>query len=191
MDDNQFGGDAVLRMLAGRRSTVRFAETPVARRDIEIALDLAVCAPNHRRTRPWRFTVVSGDGRVQLGERMAAAAIRAGDDGARARAKAFAAPTIICAAVSPQFANPKVLAEEECLAVGAAVQNMMLALHTRGLGSIWTTGKLITTEEVREFFGLTLPHDRILGLIYVGYSRDVVRSAPPAETHVLFTRWLD
>jgi nitroreductase len=93
--------DAVLRILAGRRSVTRFADTPVERRDIELALNVGICAPNHRLTRPWRFVVVRGEARHRLGERMAAAAARPGQDVERARGKALIAPTIICAAVSP------------------------------------------------------------------------------------------
>lgn len=93
----------------------------------------------------------SGDARRRLGEKMAAAAGGMGRDVERARGKALIAPTIICAAVSPQLVRPEVLLEE-CLAVGAAIQNIMPALHPRGVGSIWTTGALIGSEEVREFF---------------------------------------
>jgi nitroreductase len=186
-----FAADPMLRLLANRRSTIKFADTPVPRGDIEIALDFGVRAPNHRRTRPWRFVVVTGDGRHRLGEKMASAAIRLGQDGERARNKAFAAPVIVCAWVSPQLDNPKVLAEEEVLAVGAAVENILLALHAVGLGSIWTTGSLIATPEVREFFGLTAPQERIVALIYVGYSNDGVRENRLTETNVPFTRWIE
>jgi nitroreductase len=183
--------DPALRVLATRYSTAGFADTAVQRADIEIALDLAVRAPNHRRTRPWRFAVVRGDALRRLGEQMAAAAIRMGQDGERARSKALFAPAIICVSVSPQLANPRVLEEEEVLAVGAAIQNILLALHARGLGSFWTTGTFITTKEVRDFFDLTSPQDRILGLIYVGYPRDGSRGDRRIETHARFTRWMD
>ena len=183
--------DPALRVLATRRSTGTFAGTAVPRADIEMALDLAVRAPNHRRTRPWRFAVVRGDARRQLGEQMAAAADRMGQDSERARSKAFFAPAIICVSVSPQLTNPRVLEEEEVLAVGAAIQNILLALHARGLGSFWTTGALITTQEVRDFFNLTSPQDRILGLIYVGYPSDGSLGERRIETHTRFTRWIE
>ncbi len=182
---------AVLGVLAGRRSVTRFSDIPVERRDIELALDVGIRAPNHRRTRPWRFVVVNGDARHRLGEQMAVAAARMGQDVERARGKALIAPTIICAAVSPQLDRPKVLLDEEYLAVGAAIQNIMLALHARGVGSIWTTGALIGSDEVREFFGITASNDRILGLIYVGFSRDEDKGRSIGESHVAFTRWLE
>jgi nitroreductase len=84
-----------------------------------------------------------------------------------------------------------VLLDEECLAVGAAIQNIMLALHARGVGSIWTTGALIGSEEVRECFGITGSNDRILGLIYVGFSRDADKGRSSNDNHLPFTHWLE
>jgi hypothetical protein len=86
---------------------------------------------------------------------------------------------------------PKVLLEDEHLAVGAAIQNIKLALHALGVGSIWTAGALIGSKEVREFFGVTAWNDRKLGLIYVRFSRDEDKERFPDESHVWLTRWLE
>ena len=42
--------------------------------------ELAMWAPNHKRTWPWRFAAFSGDGRVRLGEACAEDLIAGGSD---------------------------------------------------------------------------------------------------------------
>ena len=54
------------------------------REEIEELLELAVRAPNHHRTEPWRFYVVAGDERKRLANAIADEAIESGTDSARA-----------------------------------------------------------------------------------------------------------
>ena len=41
---------------------------------VDLLIELATWAPNHKRTWPWRFTVVTGTARHRLGEALAAVA---------------------------------------------------------------------------------------------------------------------
>lgn len=149
---------------------------------IEKIVEAGTWAPNHFRTEPWRYFILTGDGRKPLGEVLAKIAARGMDDSEsvknkekldKIRQKPFRAPVIIVAAVEPSD-NPKVILKEEYAAVHAGVQNTLLAAHALGLGAIWRTGKPCYDDEVRKLFGIS-EKGEVLGFIYIGYPQ---REAP-------------
>lgn len=176
--------------LTGRRSVYEFTEQVPDLDVVRQALDAAVCAPNHHKTKPWRFFVFTGDGRAGLAEAYGVAAARLGRPVDLARRKAFTSPVLVLAGVRPMLAHPKVVHEEEVLAVGVAIQNVMLALHARGVGSKWTSGALVDSDEVKALVGMTEPNDHIVGGIYIGYPNGdkAIRDREPA-THESVTTW--
>ena len=61
--------------------------------------------------------------------------------------------------------------------LGAAIQNLMLAAHARGLGSCWLSAPLFCPEAVR--LALDLPSDfQPQALIAPGYPREGLRPPP-------------
>ena len=48
----------LLRTIKNRRNTKSFTEEDVKKSDIELILESAIWAPNHRNTEPWRFVVL-------------------------------------------------------------------------------------------------------------------------------------
>lgn len=165
----------VLATIRARRSIGRVGTACPSRAEIEQLLEAATWAPNHRLTQPWRFYVLAGEARRELGEvfaRSLAAAlpVDAPDRQAaldKARGKPVRAPVVIVAAVVPEQ-GPKVVEIEEVAAGAAAVQNMLLAAHELGLAAIWRTGEPAYDPAVKAFFGLPTSA-YILGFIYVGY----------------------
>lgn len=161
-----------------RRSVYFFREDPVSRPLLDWALDLATLAPNHHKTRPWRFHVFADAGRRRLADAFAAAAVSLGRDVERSRSKAFASPIVVAVSCVPQSANPKVRVEEELLATAASIQNLLLALASVGIGAIWTTGDLVDSAEMRRAVGLDPDRcSKVIGLIYVGFP-DPARALP-------------
>lgn len=143
---------------------------------IEKIVEAGTWAPNHFRTEPWRYFVLTGDGRGPLGETLAKIAARDMEEPESAenkeklekvKRKPFRAPVIIVAAVEPSD-NPKVILKEEYAAVNAGIQNMLLAAHALGLGAIWRTGRPCYDDEVRKLFGIS-ERGEVLGFIYIGY----------------------
>lgn len=159
-------------------------------------LEAGIWAPNHHLTEPWKFFVITGDARHRLGEAMAdALRDELGDpDSPESKAKLEAeqtrplrAPVIIALAVSPS-SSPNVDEMEEYTAVAAASQNMLLATHALGLGSVLRTGRAVYRKKVKEFFSLK-GRERLFGFIYIGYSA----SSPPEGRRTPFaekTKWL-
>lgn len=166
----------VLKAIHKRRSIGKVKDIPVEKEKIEQLLEAATWAPNHYKTEPWRFFVLTGEGRVPLGRVLADIAKEnmidpTTEENQRTLMKQeknpLRAPVIIVVAVVPSD-NPKVIKLEEVGAVNAAIQNLLLAAHELGLGAIWRTGKPAYHPKMKELFGLQ-ENDEILGFIYVGY----------------------
>lgn len=165
-------------IVRGRRSVYGYLEHGIPRQLIEHAIRLAVLAPNHHRTHPWRFHVFTQAGRERLARAYQAAATRLGRDVARARARALDAPVMIVVACVPDLRNPKVRAAEESFATAAAVQTLLLALAASGLASLISTGDLAQSEEVHRLIGLAPEAGQVVAVVNAGHA-DPAR--PPAR----------
>ncbi|MDQ2857546.1 MAG: nitroreductase family protein [Candidatus Eremiobacteraeota bacterium] len=162
----------VIEALRTRRSIGKL-DGEVADDDVRSLVEAALCAPNHKLTQPWRFTLVRGDARRRLGAVWAEVAAAATSlDGtlradfiAREAAKPLRAPALLV--VSTRTAADPVVAGEDFAATAAAAQNLLLAAHARGLGAIWRTGAMAYHPEIKAHLGLS-PTDRIVAIVYVG-----------------------
>jgi nitroreductase len=50
--------------------------------------------------------------------------------------------------------------QEDYAATCCSIQNMMLALHSQGVGSKWTTGAVTRTKEIADLIGYSLDEVR-------------------------------
>lgn len=164
---------------------------------IEQIIEAATWAPNHHRTEPWRFFVLTGDGRKPLGDTLARIAAKGMDDPSteenqgkleKARKNPFRAPVIIVAAVEPSESD-KIILQEEYAAVHAGVQNMLLAAHALGLGAVWRTGKPAYDPEMSKQFGLS-DKGEVVGFVYVGYP-DMTPAPRKRRAVSEVTKWID
>ena len=166
---------ALRSVIEGRRSIGKVHPEQPPREMIETILEAATWAPNHRLTEPWRFFVLAGDARNELGRFMGnqnAERYPEGDpnreiERARGAKKALRAPVVIGVAVEPVVAS-NVDDLEEIEAVACAVQNMLLTAHALGLGAKWSSGNITKSPEVNAWFGLS-ERGQVLGFIYIGY----------------------
>lgn len=172
--------DAVSGVIRGRRSNLRVnPQRPISAELIGRLLELGCWAPNHKRTHPWRFAVVTGAGRARLGETAAAglAALGLGDPVLleKTRQKYLRAPVVI---VVGSTAHPQPhLHRENHDAVAAGVQNILLGATALGLASFWSTGAPAEVPEVKRLVGLQ-SEDEIVAFIYLGWP---LEEAPPAQ----------
>ena len=176
-----------------RRSIGRVTDADLTDEEIRRLIALAVHAPNHRQTAPWRFIVIRGAARRRIGSAHADAYTRTHPDGAasdrdREERRLERAPVVI-AVVSRPTADDEVTRREDRDAVAAGVQNMLLGAHVAGLGAIWRTGAFVDEPEVAAALGLG-HDDAIVGFVYVG-----VPDAPPAPRTTpdvdAVTTWMD
>lgn len=166
----------VLEAIKTRRSIGKVKDIPVPNDLIEKILEAGTYAPNHYRTEPWRFFVISGESRKKFGAALeeitrATHAYLEADEldrkAEKARNNPMRAPVIIAVGVEPGD-NKNVIIKEEYAAVSSSIQNMLLVAHSMGLGAIWRTGAVTYHDRIKEFFGLT-PKGEMVGCIYLGY----------------------
>lgn len=160
----------IVNAILARTSARRLEEPGPTPAQIDLILACGMSAPDHGRLQPWRFVVISGDGRKQLASALATDRRRRSPDASETvlhaeRYKALRAPTIIAAAVHPQ--QSKIPFIEQCSAVAAAVQNMFLAALDLGYGAMWKTGDAAYSTEVKTAIGLA-PTDELVAFLYLG-----------------------
>src|SRR5690242_286633 len=106
---------SIREMIAQRRSIGKMTAERPTRKQIEHILEAATHAPNHHNAQPWRFIVLAGNARAELGEIMAEALLAregnlSGENGQailkKERGKLLRAPVVIVAAAEyPQQSN--------------------------------------------------------------------------------------
>ncbi|MBM7659886.1 nitroreductase [Bacillus mesophilus] len=185
-----------LEIIRSRRSSGLVTDEPVSKEMLEKVLEAGTWAPNHHKTEPWKYFVLTGDSRNRLGEVLAKISEQNMEDPSsesnqkkimKAKENSLRAPVIIVAAVEPSN-HEKVIVQEEFGAVYASIQNMLLAAHALGLGGIWRTGQSSYDPLMRELFGLS-EQGEVLGFLYLGHPR---REVPAGKRKSIeeVTRWL-
>jgi nitroreductase len=167
-----------------RTSMLVDPDRDVPRHLVERLCELATWAPNHKKTWPWRFAHVTGEGRTRLGAALADDMIAAdfGDEGKRAktRSKYRRTPSILVIACAAH--DNEMLHQENRDAVAAGIQNMLLGATALGLATFWSTPALTRPPATLRLCGFA-PTDRIVGIVYLGWAAgDVpVPGRPPVS----------
>jgi nitroreductase len=183
-----------------RRSIGKMTDERPTRWQIERLLEAATHAPNHHHTQPWKFIVLAGDARAEVGEVMAASLEARLEDTSgektqalinKERNKLLRSPVVIVVASEPP-ALPKVLEIENIEATAAAVQNMLLAGEEMGLALMWRTGEAAYDSRVKQKLGLS-PDDHIVAFLYVGFPAipRLQRQPVPYEEKTTWLGWED
>ena len=178
-----------------RRMTPRVGAALPSRQEIERLIAAAMQAPNHHLTRPWRFIVLAEKALDGLGDAMARRAAEKYGSGPEAsqkveleRSKPKRAPLII-AVIYVKSSHPKAIEMEDRYAVGAAVENMLLAAHGMGLGAFWRTGPASEDPYVHEFLGLD-GQETVAAFVYLGYPEEKRDPADRTEDLQDRTTWM-
>ncbi|SDT75323.1 coenzyme F420-0 gamma-glutamyl ligase [Streptomyces sp. TLI_053] len=193
----RLGTSEAIRQAVTQRRTVRaFTAEPVDPGAVRRAVAAAATAPAPHHTTPWRFVLLeTPEVRTRLLDAMLAAwrSDLAGLDGwdeekiARRTARGDvlrAAPYLVvpCLVMDGSHDYPderRAAAEREMftVAVGAAVQNLLVTLAGEGYGSAWVSSTMFCRDTVREV--LDLPeHWDPMGAVAVGRPAEAPRSRP-------------
>jgi len=153
-------------------------DRPVPKTIIDKMLYGAMYAPNHGKTKPWRFVVFSGaEQRQALGEleQQLYKQLSPTDQFKQAKydkkltnKQRSSCVIAICMVRQPSEKIPEI---EEVEAVACAVQNMHLIASAHGVGAYWSSGPLVYSKEYKDYLGLTGEKDQVLGMFHVGYPR--------------------
>ena len=180
---------SVFETIKSRRSIGKMTAARPTRQQIEHLLEAATHAPNHYNVQPWRFIVLAGQARTELGAVMAASLAERLDKTAglldperiqplinKERGKLLRSPVIIVA-VAERPTQLKVLAIENIEATAAAVQNMLLTAEELGLAAMWRTGDAAADPRVKRWLGIDV-EDHIVAFVYLGFP-----AIPKLERH--------
>jgi nitroreductase len=167
---------SVFETIKNRRSMGKMTPERPSRQQIERLLEAATHAPNHYNAQPWKFIVLAGKAREELGalmaEDLAGRLVDIGSEKARAmlnkeRNKLMRSPVVIVvAAEMPR--QPNVLEIENIEAAAAATQNMLLAGEEMGLACMWRTGDAAYDARVKQWLGLAA-EEHIIAFLYAGF----------------------
>ncbi len=179
---------SVFETIKRRRSIGKMTRERPAREQIERMLEAATHAPNHHKVEPWKFIVLAGKAREELGKVMAdSLATRLEETRSekaqallnKERGKLLRAPVVIAVAAEPAK-QPKVMEIENIEAVAAAVQNMLLAAEEMGLACMWRTGDAAYDPRVKEWLGLSA-EDHLVAFVYVGFPAILRQERHPTD----------
>lgn len=136
------------------------------------ALEAALAAPCHRMTEPWRFVRVG----KQTRQRLAEIAVRVKREtavqpfteaaAAKARAKVLDPPELLV--VSRVRHRDPAIEREDYAAIACAIQNLSLALWAEGVGSKWSTGRVISEAETYATLGVNGDEQEIVAFVWIG-----------------------
>jgi nitroreductase len=181
---------SVYQALYSRRMAWKFKGEPVPREAIERMLNVAVWAPNHRLTEPWRFFVLEkgSAARQRVADLAYEFALQRNNDplrAERARQAVLEPPVLVYVYCVP--GPHEEVSRENYAAVCCAVQNISLAGVAEGLAVTWETGGPTRHPNLRAILG-TAEDWIMVAMLSIGVPMETPssRRTPVGE----FVRWL-
>ena len=182
-DDSFLTRNETLKTIRDRHSVRSFTKDEVADEEIRVLLHAANAAPSAHNQQAWRFILLRGDKKNELAQlvtaqsasypRPAAALLR------MAAKSILSAPVVIAVANTGDlirhgtelFKVEKETAHDffrtmEIQSSAAAVENILLAAASLGLGTVWLGVLYLIKDEVLRFLGE--PHGEFMAVVPVG-----------------------
>ena len=179
--------------IEARRSIRKFKSEPVPQTLLDKILKAATLAPSGKNSQPWKFYVVRGQKRDEMIGEMKKGIERLQKMGIRTGSAKFTLNVMKHAPVTIFVFNPfskHPLLKRDTLesysdivdiqSVGAAVQNMLLAAHDLGLGSLWICDVFFAYEEFCTWLGET---GELIAAVSLGYPDQSPEERPRKSVH--------
>ena len=159
----------IFNVIRSRRTIGSFRPEIPAAVDVEAAIECASWAPNHKKTEPWRVDWLGPDTAksvVDLNTEIIGQ--KKGPAEAESKRKSWSSiPGWI--AVSSLRSNDSFREEEDYAACCCFIQNLMLALWSKEIGTKWSTGDVTREPRFFDLLGIDPTKERVVGLVWYGY----------------------
>ncbi len=185
--------DGLLEIIKSRRNTKNFTQDDVPKEHIELLLESAVWAPNHRNTEPWRFFVVPknsqtrpkiADGMIALQEKESSRVLNESQKSS-IKTQILEAPCMLF--VYSVTDDDSEITEENYAAVCCAIQNLQLTATAIGLGVGWSTGKVARIENMHKILGAE-ESLKMTGVLTIGHPEGAPENT--RTDYESLTKWL-
>lgn len=170
-----------LEAIRTRRSVRKFSNRPVEPEKLQAVLEAVQQAPSWANLQCWRFVVVQDPAVQAKISELSYVEAFFGPLGYKTNPaqKALAeAPVVIVACGVPSMSGTLRGQEYYLADVGIAAENLMLAAHDLGLGSVFVG--VFDEEQLGELLEIP-PEMRIVGLFPLGYPLEEPKASPPRK----------
>ena len=166
----------ILKALFGRRSIRAYTGDPVDRGSVETILQAGRWAPSGLNNQPWRFMVLfTGDSRQEE----LAECTRYGGIVRKARVL-----IPVCIDKASMYSATK-----DHQSIGACMQNMLLAIHSLGLGGVWLGEILNREEQALNVLGLDREAYGLMAVLALGHPGKEGTSDRKPMRELLLEEW--
>ena len=167
------------------RKPAKFFKNPPSKELIKSLINIARHAPNHHRTEPARFYLLNSEKIKQIGQLFGDTIAKDRQDPiliekSKRKTKEWGeAPGLIILTcytdVSSELVrkNPEVI-NEDYATCSCICQNLLLLLESECIASKWSTGSVWEHPDFNKTVGIKTPSERVVGLIFYGYSKQEV-----------------
>ncbi len=126
----------VLKAIDERRSIRAYTQEPVSKEHLDLLLSAALSSPSARNSQPWHFSVTTNHELIQKVNRLALEQMMQGADPKAVERMSQPGFTIFHGAPLVIFISADSNGRYAVLDCGIAVENIALAAHSLGLGSV-------------------------------------------------------
>jgi nitroreductase len=181
-----------LEAIRTRRSVRKFSQRAVEPEKLQAVLEAARQAPSWANMQCWRFIVVTDQ---VMKEKISAlsyveAFFKPKGYKTNPAQNALAEAPVVLVVCGDQTQSGELRGQHYYLTdIGIAAENMMLAAHAMGLGTVFVG--VFNEEELGEMLDVP-PELRIVGLFPLGYPSEVKKEGPPRkamEELVYYEKW--
>ncbi len=183
-----------MKTLLSRRSISKLGSPHPSKEEMNEVYQAALRAPDHSWLRPWKFIEITGESRNRLATAFINVAEKEEelDDEKKQKISAlpFRSPMIIVVIAQINYDKPNVPRIEQIQSTAAAAQNILLALHDKGYGAYWRTGKYSSERNKYISSELSLSENsEVLGYLYVGTPEIEYPKIPELKNSDFVTSW--
>lgn len=159
-----------------RRSIRSFNDKKISDEIITELLKAAIMAPSGKNTQPWKFYVISKD--AELIKNISELSIY--------KKWLSKAVSFIIVFLDKSISYHYV---KDIQAIGAAIQNILLASYELGIGSCWIGEILKDEKNVKELLGLSSENLELMAVVALGYTNETNTNYQRKDLNEVLLNW--